>query len=71
MGETIKLTGKWHMVPPDIQRPQSALAAEREEGLKRERYQSQIAAKYYGFPRKDRLPVQRVAKPEDTADESN
>lgn len=50
-GENMKGAIKWYTVPPSVPRPQSAIDAERAEGLKRKRYQSQLHAKNWGFRR--------------------
>lgn len=55
-GDFHKLTNRPYTVPPDIKRPQSAVDAERAEGLKRERYQSQVVERYRRYAPKRRLP---------------
>jgi hypothetical protein len=63
-GDLLKLTNKQYTVPPDIKRPQSAVDAERAEGLKRERYQSQIVERYRRYAPRRRLSAE--VEPEDT-----
>lgn len=67
MGDFYNLTNRQYTVPPDIKRPQSAVDAERAEGLKRERYQSQVVERYRRYAPKKRL--QAEVQPKDAGDD--